>query len=101
MYQVTGILVAVILVVVLYIEISNEQELAYESAIRTFSQMEQVLEENQNELEEIQEEYRQTCLHNAEVIARIIESDPDVLDDVEELRKIAKSVEVDEIHIFY
>lgn len=100
MYQVTGILVAVILVVVLYIEISNEQELAYESAIRTFSQMEQILEENQNELEEIQEEYRQTCLHNAEVIARIIESDPDVLDDVEELRKIAKSVEVDEIHIF-
>lgn len=100
MYQVSGILVAVILGIVLYIEMANERELARESAIRTFSQMDQILEENQKELEAIQEEYRQTCLHNAEVIARIIEGEPDVLDSVEELRKIAASVEVDEIHIF-
>lgn len=100
MYLIAGILVAVILVIVLYVEITTEQGLAYESAIRTFSQMEQVLEENQKELEKTQEEYKETCLHNAEVIARIIEGDPDVLDSVEELREIAASVEVDEIHIF-
>lgn len=100
MYLIAGILVAVILAIVLYIEITTEQGLSYESAIRTFSQMEQVLEENQNELEKTQEEYKETCLHNAEVIARIIEGDPDVLNSVEELKEIAASVEVDEIHIF-
>ncbi|WP_373212182.1 diguanylate cyclase domain-containing protein [Ruminococcus sp. 5_1_39BFAA] len=100
MYQVAGILVAAMLVIVLYIDITNEQELARESAMRTFMQMEQVLEENQKELEEIREEYKETSLHNAEVIARLIESDPNVVDSVQELRKIAASVEVDEIHIF-
>ncbi len=99
-YQIIGIMVAVILVIVLYLEITNEKRLAQENATRTFLQMEQILEKNQRELEEIQEEYRQTCLHNAETIARIIEGDPDVLDSVEELKKIAASVEVDEIHIF-
>ncbi|XCP84791.1 GGDEF domain-containing protein [Roseburia hominis] len=100
MYQITGTLIVVILVIVLYIELTNEREIAYESAIRTFSQMEQILEENQKELQEIQEAYKQTCLHNAEAITRIIESDPDVLDNIEELRKIATFMEVDEIHIF-
>ena len=99
-YRVIGISVAVILVIVFYIQILNEKKLAQESAIRTFTQMEQILEENQKEFEEIQEKYRQTCLHNAEVIARIIEGDPDVLNSVEELKEIAVAAEVDEIHIF-
>lgn len=99
-YRIIGILVAVILVIVLYIQVINEKKLAQENAVRTFSQMEQILEENQKELEKIQEEYRQTCLNNAEVIARIIEGDPEVLCSVGELKKIAASVEVDEIHIF-
>lgn len=100
MYRVTFVVVAVILVLLLYIQVSTEQRRAYEDADRTFMRIEAVLEENQQELAEIQEEYKQTCLHNAETVARIIEGDPDVLDDVEELKKIAESVEIDEIHIF-
>lgn len=100
MYQITLGLVAVILVIVLCLQIINERERAYENALETLSQIEQVLEENQTELVEIQEEYKQTSLHNAEAIARIIEGDPDVVDDLEELNKIAESMEVDEIHIF-
>ncbi len=100
MYQITLILVAVILVAVLVIQLINERARAYENAQETLAQIEQMLSENQEELLEIREEYRQTCLHNAEVIARIIESDPGVVDDVEELREIAASLEVDEIHIF-
>lgn len=45
-------------------------------------------------------EYSETCLHNAEAIAYIIEDDPTVLESVEELKNIAKFMEVDEIHIF-
>ncbi len=100
MYRVSGILVVLILCLVLLAEVINERELACESAMGTFVQMEQVLDENQKELEAIQEAYMQTCLYNAEIIARIIEGSPQVLEDVEELKKIAKSLEVDEIHIF-
>lgn len=100
MYKISAILLALLFVIVLFFEAVNEQKLAYESSVRAFSQMEQVLEENQKELEAVQEEYKQTCLHNAEVVARIIEGDPDVADSVEELREIAAFVEIDEIHIF-
>lgn len=100
MYKITCVLVAFILIMVLYIQITTEQRQAYEASIRTISQIESVLEENQQDLAQIQEEYRQACLHNAEIVARIIEGDPDVLSSVEELKEIAVSVEIDEIHIF-
>lgn len=96
----TLIFVIIILAVTVCIQINMEENRAYDSSIRTFSQIEQLLDRNHKELEEITESYNKTCLHNAEVIARIIEGDPDVLDNVEELKKIAEAVEVDEIHIF-
>ncbi len=100
MYKITCVLVAFILIMLLYIQITIEQRQAYEASTRTISQIESVLEENQQELLRIQEEYGQTCLHNAETVARIIEGDPDVVNSVDELKRIAVSVEVDEIHIF-
>ena len=100
MYLITGILVVVILVIISIFQIKSEQSRMYETAEKTFLQFEQLLEENQQELERIEAEYRQTCVHNAETVARIIEYNPDVINDVEELKEIAKSVEIDEIHIF-
>ncbi len=100
MYRISCVLVVVILVMLVCIQIITEQRRAYEDADRTFMRIESVLEENQREIETIQEEYKQTCLHNAETVARIIEGDPDVLNSVEELKKIAAFVEIDEIHIF-
>ncbi len=100
MYRITCILVVFTLIVLVFVQIKTEQRQAYETAVRTISQIESVLEENQQNLAEIQEEYKQTCLHNAEIVARVIESDPDVLSSVEELKKIAASVEIDEIHVF-
>ena len=69
MYKISCILVVVILLIVFYVQLKNEQRLSYESSIRTFSQIEQVLEENQKELDEIKQDYKETCLHNAEVIS--------------------------------
>ena len=73
MYKVAFSLVAVILIMLVYIQVITEQRRASEDADRTFLRIESVLEENQQEFEEIQEEYKQTCLHNAETVARIIE----------------------------
>lgn len=100
MFKITCVLVIFILIMLSYIQIATEKRQARETATRTISQIESVLEENQRNLTEIQEEYRQTCLHNAEIVARVIESDPDVLNSIEELKDIAESVEIDEIHVF-
>ena len=100
LYRTTCILGIVILLVMVFIQIITEHNRAYEDATRTIAQIKSVLKENQNELTDIKEEYRNTCLKNAETVACIIEGNPEVLDDIDELKEIAKMVEVDEIHIF-
>lgn len=100
MHMITCILVIFMLVIVIGIQISTEQKRAYEDAARTIRQIESVLGENQKELEEIKEEYRQTCIHNAEAVAYILESNPEVINNSDKLKDIAVSVEIDEIHIF-
>lgn len=96
----TIILAVLILNVIVYIQVVNEQRQAYENAVRTFQQIEQMLAGNQEEIEEVVAEYSATCLRNAEAIAYIIQNDPAVLGSLEELKDIAWLVGVDEIHIF-
>lgn len=100
MQIVSLMIVVVTMVVIVMMQLLNEQHRARESAERTFYQMEQVLAENQQELEKVEEDYRQTCLHNAQTIAYILERSPQLQSDVKALNEIAGSVEVDEIHIF-
>jgi len=100
MQTLTFISLAVTLLLIIYIQTTVEEKRVYDASMRTLSQIEHVLAENQRELDTIREKYRQTCIHNTETIARIIESDPDVMYDVAELRNIAETTEVDEIHLF-
>lgn len=99
-YRIVGGAVFVTLLMILVFQLMNEQKNAYRDAKRTFLQMAQVLAENEEKLVKIRTEYAQSCLHAAETVARIIEGDPDALHSLDELKKIAAEVEVDEIHIF-
>lgn len=94
------VIVVILLLISLVVQVLNEQRGARENADATFNQMKQLLEENQRDLNEVEEEYSQTCLKNAEAIAYLIEHHSSVLYDVNELKKIAEFMEVDEIHIF-
>lgn len=87
---VSMVFAAIILVVIGRIEILNEQKRACDDSIQAFYQIEQKLEQNQKELEEISQEYTQTCLHNAEAIAYILQDNPAVMRDQQELEKIAE-----------
>ena len=100
MYMITGILSVIILVMMLIIQINAEKKQAYEDAIITIKQIESVLLENQQERDEILEDYKRDCIHNAEAVARMIEIVPEILNNVEELQAVAALLEVDEIHIF-
>ena len=64
MRRLTSILIVMILTVIVCIQINNEHGQAYEDAMTTFFQIEQLLVQNQEELSEIREEYSRTCLHN-------------------------------------
>ncbi len=96
----TVILVVLILNIIVYIQVVNEQQQAYDNAMRTFQQIEQMLAGNQEEIEEVITEYSETCLRSAEAIAYIIQNEPSALESVEELKNIARLVGVDEIHFF-
>lgn len=100
MNLVTLILISFLTIVIVYVQIADTHRQAYSDARTTFQQIEQVLEQNSTEVAEVREEYRQTCLYNAEAIAYLIQDKPSVLENVEELRWIAVFMEVDEIHIF-
>ncbi len=100
MVRVTLIMVVVIFLLSTGVQMLNEQSQARDGANIVFYQIEHMLEENNQELVEIEEEYRQTCINNAIGIAYLIQYRPEVLDSVEEFKKIAEFTEVDEIHIF-
>ncbi len=94
------IIVVFIIIIVTVFNVINAKRLANEKAYEMFSRIENVLDGNKKDLKDVQQEYRDTCLNNARSIAYIIQYHPSVLDSVEEQKKIASFIEVDEIHIF-
>lgn len=100
MNLVTMTMISFLTVVIVCVQNADTHRQAYNDAITTLQQIEQVLEQNNAEIAEISEEYRNTCLHNAEAIAYLIQDKPSVPDSVDEFRRIAGFMEVDEIHIF-
>lgn len=99
-YIITGIIMLLILGTVFCIQSRLEQKNAIDDSQKVFMQIEKILNNNNKDLQEIEEGYKQTCLNNAEVVSIIIESDPDILNSIDKLREIADSLEIDEIHIF-
>lgn len=98
--KITLIMILIIIVVSTMIQVVNEHNQQHSLAVVAFEQIRHILKENQEELDNIQEEYRNTCLNNAEAVGYIIQKNPSILEDTKELQKIAEYIEVDEIHIF-
>lgn len=89
-----------VLILIMSAMLFYDQWEAKREAEARFLQIDQILREGQAELRELEIEYRQTCLNNAEVISYIVEKDPTVLDRLGELQQLANDLEVDEIHFF-
>ena len=100
LYTISIILVLFSLMIASLIQFKMEHDRVHTEALHSLAQIEQLLTENQKELEEKQEEYRKTCLLNAKVVSKIAESSPDILYDIEELKNMARNLEIDEIHFF-
>lgn len=98
--RITFLIIVFLIMIIGFFNLLRARQEANESAKTTFYHIEQILNENQKDLKEQEKTYRQTCIDHAQAVAYIIQENQDVLNDVETLRKIAKYIEVDEIHIF-
>ncbi len=114
----TAVMMFTILLIALFFQVIAAEMQTRDNADAMFSQVKQIMAENSAELSAIEAEYRETCLLNAEVISYIIENNPEILDtylskngkgvecqvgtaeNMEEFRKIALKLEINEIHIF-
>ena len=92
MYTITGILIGALLIIVFIIQIFSEQQNGYRDAVRIFKQMEHLLHENEEELEETIKRHNAMCLNEASAIARLLEANPDGINDVNYLILITITV---------
>lgn len=65
-----------------------------------FWQINQILVQNEKEVEQIKEDFAKSCLVNAKAAAYIVQNKPDIINDQDELQKIAELLQIDEFHIF-
>lgn len=94
------IMVLIILFLSTVIQSLGVRRTARQTALQIFDQVEQILDENSRELERVRAEYKTTCLNNARTVAYILAYNSGAQSDVEEMKKIALHMAVDEIHIF-
>lgn len=97
---ITAGIITVIIIVSFAVNMLSAQNEARSAAESVLIQIEQLLSENQKDLEKVEREYKQTSLNHARAVAYMIQKNPECVEDVEELRKFASYVGVDEIHIF-
>jgi diguanylate cyclase (GGDEF)-like protein len=92
----------VIFLFVVFLQFRSTTRNAMAYAEEDFFQIGQILEENEAELDKIQGDFETSCLAHAKTAAYMIQCDPLIFEDrdLNELKKIAGLLEVDEIHIF-
>ena len=98
LYSISFILVLLSVMAVSVVQLKIENQRAYSEGLYSLTQIEQIMHDNQLELDQIQSDYRRTSLLNAKVVSRLVESSPDLLYDLEELRNVAYHLEIDEIN---
>ncbi len=95
-----SISVLIILLCVLVIHMYKYKEEWKSSTYILFEQAEHILEMNALEQDAVIAEYRQLCMNYADSVGYILDKNPSIMDDVNELNKIAELMQLEEIHIF-
>ena len=70
------------------------------SSQNLFWQIDQILAQNQVEARRVTEEFDARCLIQAKAAAYIVQYRPSILEDQEEMEKVAELLQVDEFHVF-
>lgn len=65
-----------------------------------FRQVTSLIEKNQAELDDALEDFSDETLQRVKTVSYVVENHPEIENDIDELRKLADILEVDEIHLF-
>lgn len=83
-----------------YLQIESAREVMYSNAELRINQVMEILEQNDEEIEKLNENLREDYFIRAKAAAYMIQNHPEVVGDLEETRKIASLLQVDELHLF-
>ncbi|MCO7121117.1 GGDEF domain-containing protein [Ihubacter massiliensis] len=83
-----------------YIQIKSAREAMETNAELRINQVKEILEKNSAEIEKLKQNLEEDYFVRAKAAAYIIQNQPEVIDDLKELRKIASLLQVDELHLF-
>lgn len=84
----------------LYLQIKSAKEVMYSNAELRINQVKEILEKNDAEIEKLNEDLREDYFIRAKAAAYIAQNQPGVVGNLEETRKIAALLQVDELHFF-
>lgn len=83
-----------------YLQVKSAKEvMATNSALR-FNQIGEILEKNDAEMEILRGNLQEDYFIRARAAAYIVQNNPDVIGDLEETRKVAALLQIDELHFF-
>lgn len=84
----------------LYLQIKSAKEVMYTNAELRINQVKEILETNDAEIAELNENLKEDFFIRAKAAAYMVQNHPEVVGDLEETRKIAALLQVDELHLF-
>lgn len=83
-----------------YILIRSSKDAMYHSSIIRINQVAQIIEQNDADIVELKENLKEDYFIRAKAAAYIIQNHSEVIGDLDEIRKIASLLQVDELHLF-
>lgn len=83
-----------------YLQIKSAKEVMYSNAELRINQVREILENNDAEIIRLQDSLEEDYFIRAKAAAYIVQNHPEVIEDLEETRKIASLLQVDELHLF-
>lgn len=83
-----------------HLQIKSAKEIMYSNAELRINQVKEILEKNDAEIEKLNESLKEDYFIRAKAAAYIVQNQPEVIGDLEETRKIASLLQVDELHLF-
>lgn len=83
-----------------YLQIKSAREVMFSNAELRINQVKEILENNDAEIEKLRGNLQDDYFIRAKAAAYIVQNQPEVVGDLEETRKIAALLRVDELHFF-
>lgn len=70
------------------------------SSNELFWQIDKILEQNDKEIEQVKNDFKEKCLIRAKAAAYILQYRPSILDNQDEMKKVEELLQIDEFHVF-